>query len=240
VVEEIIRYSLISSKSKMDVIFRFRNNHLSRYQIIMIEGAPIFSFAQSHNVLDAAKSLLTRFRSYQDSPYLQNMSNMLALVYAAAESIEIREGNLRLSATVSGDNANIFMMYTENGVDFSPKSFSLIFENRVLKELTDGWFLFTIGSTSVNVSMDRAVELARNALNGYSWSANGQTVTNFNVLSEPVLVVFHPNTKNSLALYPQWTVTFNLDKVYPGSVDRISVELWADTGEIAQLKTQNS
>ena len=238
-VEEIIRYSLTSSESKMDVIFRFRNNHLSRYQIIMIEGTPIFSLAQPHDVLDVAKALLTRFRIYQDSPYLQNMSDMLALV-DATEGIEIKEGNLKLSATVLGDNANIFMMYTENGVDFSPKSLSLIFENRVLKEVTDGWFLFTIGSTSVNVSMDRAVDLARNALNGYSWSANGQTVTNFNVLSEPALVVFHPNTKSSLALYPQWTVTFNLDKVYPGSVNRISVELWADTGEIAELKTQNS
>ena len=238
-VEEIIRYSLTSSESKMDVIFRFRNNHLSRYQIIMIEGTPIFSLAQPHDVLDVAKALLTRFRIYQDSPYLQNMSDMLALV-DATEGIEIKEGNLKLSATVLGDNANIFMMYTENGVDFSPKSLSLIFENRVLKEVTDGWFLFTIGSTSVNVSMDRAVDLARNALNGYSWSANGQTVTNFNVLSEPALIVFHPNTKNSLALYPQWTVTFNLDKVYLGSVDRISVELWADTGEIAELKTQNS
>ena len=239
VVEEIIRYSLTSSNSKMDVIFRFRNNHLSRYQIIMIEGTPIFSSAQPDNVLDVAKTLFDRFKSYQGSAYLQNMSDMLALV-DTTESIEIKEGNLKLIATVSGDDARILIMYTENGVDYSPKSLSLIFENRVLKELTDGWFLFTIGSNTVNVSSDRAVELARNALNGYSWSANGQTVNSFNVLSEPALVVFHPNTKNSLALYPQWTVTFNLDKVYPGGVYRITVELWADTGEIAQMKTQNS
>lgn len=100
--------------------------------------------------------------------------------------------------------------------------------------------MFTIGSTTVNLSSDRAVELARNALKDYSWTANGETVSNFNVLSQPVLVVFHPNTKNTLALYPQWTVTFYLDKVYPGNVNSISVELWADTGEIAQIKTQNS
>ena len=45
-VEEIMRYSLTSSDSKMDVVFRFRNNHLSRYQIILLEGfADLFSGA---------------------------------------------------------------------------------------------------------------------------------------------------------------------------------------------------
>jgi len=98
----------------------------------------------------------------------------------------------------------------------------------------------TVGSTTVNVSSDRAVELARTALNGYSWNANGTTVSNFNVLSPHASVFFHPNTKNGLALYPQYTVTFYLDKVYPGNVNSIMVEVWADTGEIAQIKTQNS
>ena len=142
--------------------------------------------------------------------------------------------------TTSGGNAQILWVYTENGVDFSPKSLSLVFDNHDLETLTDGWFLFTVGSTTVNVSSDRAVELAKNALNGYSWNANGTTVSNFNALSQPVSVFFHPNTKGGLALYPQWTVTFYLDKVYPGNVNSIRIEVWADTGEIAQIKTQSS
>jgi hypothetical protein len=60
------------------------------------------------------------------------------------------------------------------------------------------------------------------------------------MLPQPVSIVFHPNTKNGLALYPQWTVTVWLDKVYPGGVNSLSVEVWADTGDIAQIKTQNS
>ena len=40
-------------------------------------------------------------------------------------------------------------MYTENGVDFSPKSLSIVFDNGDLTSLTDGWFLFTIGSTQL-------------------------------------------------------------------------------------------
>jgi len=131
-------------------------------------------------------------------------------------------------------------MYTENGVDFSPKSIGLVFDNGDLTSLTDGWFLFSIGSTTVNVSSDKAIQLAENALKGYSWTANGTTVTDFNILKQNTSIVFHPNTKNGLALYPQWTVTFFLDKIYPGGVSGITVELWADTGNIAQIKTQNS
>ncbi len=90
------------------------------------------------------------------------------------------------------------------------------------------------------ISSDKAIDLAKNALKGYSWISNGTAVSNFNVLPQPVTVVFHPNTKNGLALYPQWTVTFYLDKVYPNNIYSIAVELWADTGEVAQIKTQNS
>lgn len=238
--EQIVTYSLTSSDSKMDVVFRFRNNQLSRYQIILLEGSPVYTQPQPYSVLDVAKSLLGRFATYEDTSYLANMSSMLSLVNTMVQSIEITEGNIKLNVTISGDSAQILMMYTENGVDFLPKSLSLVFENHDLTQLTDGWFLFTIGSTTVNVSSDKALESARNAVKGYSWTANGSTVSNFNVLSEPVSVIFHPNTKNSLALYPQYTVTFYLDKVYPGGVNSITVEIWADTGEIAQIKTTNS
>jgi hypothetical protein len=238
--EQIMRYSLTSSDSKMDVIFRFRNNQLSRYQIILLEGSPVYSQAQPFEVLDAAKGLLGRLAVYETTSYLSNISSLLSLVNTPTQSIQITEGNLKLNVTTSGGNAQILVVYTENGVDFSPKSLSLVFDNHDLETLTDGWFLFTVGSTTVNVSSDRAVELAKNALNGYSWNANGTKVSDFNILSQPVSVFFHPNTKGGLALYPQWTVTFYLDKIYPGNVNSIRVEVWADRGEIAQIKTLSS
>ncbi len=238
--EQIMTYSLTSSDSKMYVVFRFRDNQLSRYQIIMVEGSPVYGQPQPSSILDTAKNLLGRLAAYEDTPYLANMSSVLSLVNNAAQSTEISEGNIKLNVTNSGDSGQILMMYTENGVDFSPKSLGLVFNNGDLTSLTDGWFLFTIGSTKVNISSDKALQLASNALKGYSWTANGTTVSDFNVLPQPVSVIFHPNTKNGLALYPQWTVTFSLDKVYPGGVNSLMVELWADTGDIALIKTQNS
>jgi hypothetical protein len=239
VVEEIMRYSLTSSESKMDVVFRFRNGQLSRYQISILEGSPIYSEGQPISALDTAKNLLQRLCAYEDTSYLGNMNEMLALVQKA-ENIEIKQGNLKLNVSFSGDTAQFLWMYTENGVDFSPKSLNLVFKNRALTELTDGMHLFTVGSTTVNISQDRAVELARNAAKSYSWTEDGKTVSGFTVLSTPVSAIFHPTTKQGTTLYPCWYVTLYLDKVYPGGVNSIAVTIWADTGEIAQTKTTNS
>ena len=99
---------------------------------------------------------------------------------------------MKLVISVSGANAEIQWLYTENGVDFPVKSLTLNFENGVLKDLTDGWYLFSIGSTEVNVSGEEALEIAKNAVRSFTWEADGTTVSNFNVLDEPVSVVFHP------------------------------------------------
>ena len=238
ITEQTMLYSLSSSDSKMDVYFRFRSGELSWYQIIMLNGSPVYSQPQPYSALDAAKGLLGRLAVYENASYLGNMSSTLSLVSGAMQNMQVTEGNIKLNVTITGASTQIVMMYTENGVDFSPKSVSLTFQGNDLTDLIDDWYLFSVGSTTVNVSSQQAIQLAQNAAKGYSWTANGQTVSSFTVLSSPVSVVFHPNTKNGLALYPQWTVTLYLDKTYPGGVNSITVEIWADTGAVAQI--QNS
>ena len=233
-VEQVMTYSLTSSDSKLHAILWFRNNQFYRYQLSALEGAPVYWQPQPSNAVDSAKGLIERLSAYESAAYLANMSALLALVNSSTENMEIKEGNMKLTAS-QGDAPKIGVMYTENGVDFSPKSLVLEFADGDLAKLTDGWYLFTVGSTTVNISPDKAQTIARNALNGYSWTADGATVSDFTALPEPASVVFHPTTKNGLALYPQYTVTFHLDKVYPGGVNSLTVQVWADTGEIAQI-----
>jgi hypothetical protein len=157
-----------------------------------------------------------------------------------SENIEIKEGNIKLNASITGNKGEVLMEYTENGVDFSVKSLDLIFEDSVLKQLTDGWKLFSIGSTELRISSDRAVTLAKNALNSYEWASNGIVIRNPQYNPEPASIIFHPNTKEGLELYPQWIVTFYLDQVYAGNIYMISVPVWGDTGEIGQIQPRNS
>jgi hypothetical protein len=167
------------------------------------------------------------------------MSSMLAAVNTS-ENTEITDGDTKLQLSISGNNAEILWMYTENGVDFSPKSLYLHFENNVLTELTDGWYLFTIGTTSVTVTQEQAIQKARDAVQDFTWEADGSVVSNFNVLQEPVAAVFHPTLREEgVALIPYWEVTLYLDKVYPGGVNRLAVGIWADTGEVRRIVPQS-
>ncbi len=236
--EEILKYSLISIENQIDVVLRFRNNKLSRYQLSSFEGSPIYSQPQPSTIVEAAKNLLERFRAYEDSAYLQEMSNMLAMVNGI-ENIEITQGNMKLIVSVAGAIGEVQWLYTENDVDFQTKSLGFVFENRVLKELTDGWFLFTVGSTAVEISSSEAIEIARDYLETYKWTVDGTEVSDFKVLEDPVSSVLYPHVRdeNSLALIPYWYVTLYLDNIYPGEVDRIAVGLWADTAQVAHVRT---
>ena len=237
IVEELPTYSLVSSESQMKVAFRFRNSKLSKFQLFPIEGAPIYSQPLPTTVLETAKNLLQRLRTYEDVPYMEEVSNMLNLVNDT-ENTEITSGNIKLEIAYIGTTAEVQWLYTENGIDFQSKGLSFKFENRVLKELSDGWFLFTIGSTTVSTSSDEAIEIARNHVKTYSWTtADGTVVNDFIVQDEPVSCVLLPHVRgeNSLALIPYWYVTLYLDKEYPDKVDAIAVGLWADTGKVAHV-----
>jgi DNA-binding transcriptional ArsR family regulator len=236
VVEEILKYSLTSNESRIDVALRFRNKNLSRYQCFVDEGSPLYTQPQT-NILDFTKNLLKRYSAYSDAPYLETMSNMWALVNET-KNVEMTQDNMKLNISISGDNTEVLWLYTGNGVDFSPKSLSLSFENGVLKELLDGWFLFKIGNTEVNISSEEAITIARSAVKNFTWQANGVEVSDFNVLENPVSALFHPIPREEpLTLVPYWYVTLYLDKVYPSGVNRLAVGVWADTGEVAEIKT---
>ncbi len=244
ITEETMEYSLTGidnsgAQSKLSVTFRFRNGEFSRYLLTIKEGSPIYAEPQSPFVLDAAKNVLDRLTSYNDGPYLTNMSRLMSLV-STQESMEIKEGNIKLNATVSGNDADVLMEYTENGVDFEQKGVSMVFDNGILKDLIDGWGIYSVGSSTVTVDKDRAVSLAKSALSGYQWSTGGVVVSSFQYNPDPALVLFRPSTKNDLTLYPQYSVTFFLDKVYAGGAYMIVVYIWADTGQLAYIEPRDS
>jgi hypothetical protein len=94
--------------------------------------------------------------------------------------------------------------------------------------------LYTIGDTSVNVSMDQAIDIALEGLKSYSYEmADGSIVTNFkanrvNVIATLVTAPF------DYELRPYWDVRIHLDEVYPGNIFALSAFIWANTGEIIE------
>jgi hypothetical protein len=243
VVEQVLTYSLVKSETKIDLVLRFRNNHFSLYQMSLFEGLPFFGpiyvQPQPTDILEATRSLIERYKSSSGDPYLEEMSKLLAS--ANETSDEQTLGNIKLKMTIYGDNAEVLLMYTANGFDFSAKSLRLVFQSHVLQELSDDWFLYEIGDAQVNIFREQAIQIARNAAKNFEWNAGGVQVSNFNVLSEPVSALFFPHSRTEpLILIPYWYITLYLDREYPGGVNSITVGVWADTGAVANIQALSS
>ncbi len=239
IVEEIIQYSLVSDQGSADVVFRFRDNKLSRYQLNLFEGPLLLAEPQSNDLLDATRNLLARLKTYRNTPYLEEMNNILSSINEFT-TMEVTQGNVKLKISLSGSTAQVLWLYTENGVDFSAKSLRFVFDNRVLKEVTDGWFLFAAGSTEVDITKEEAIRIAKDYVKSFTWEYEGTVVSDFVVVDDPVTAEFAPHPREEpLELVPFWFVTLYLDKVYPGEVNRIGVGLWGDTGEVVYVRAMS-
>ena len=245
VIEEVIKYSFVNSFSSLELTLRFRNGHFSLFQLSQLEGFPNFpptyATPQKTNVLQASRELLERYKAAFNEPYLSEMSTLLGSINGTniekTSNIEQTLGNTKLKISDYGDDAEIFLQYTVNGIDFSAKRVHIVFENHVIRELSDDWSFYTIGNAQVDVSKEQAIEIARNAVKSFTWNASGIQISNFNVLDEPVSVAFFPHPRTEpLTLIPYWYVTLYLDRIYPGGVNVVTIGVWADTGNVANIQ----
>ncbi len=240
ITEEVLTYSLVNNASNINLILTFRNGNFSLFQLNVIEGVtaftPIYTQRQPTDFLTAVRDIITRYESVDNASYLNQMSQLLSVATDQDQTL----GNVKLETSINGDNAQYSLLYTANNVDFAAKSLQIVFENGILTSLSDDWPLYSIGSTQVNITQDQAIQIAREAANTFTWTANGVKVSSFTVLQEPVSAVFYPTPRSDLTLFPYWYITLYLDKVYPGGVNSIGVGVWADTGQVANIQTLSS
>lgn len=235
--EEVLTYTLTSDESELDVDFRFRNQTLSRYLLNVIEGSPLYVHPQPTNLIDVADGLLQRYQNYAGVSYLNTMRNMLKTVNETKD-VEITVGDMKLMISSEGNDVVMHWFHRTNGIDYQAKGVRLNFDNGILEMFTDGFFLFNVGSTEINVSEEEAINIAMSGAKDFSWTVSGVKITDFTILEEPVSAELWPHMREEpVALIPYWYVTLQLDKIYPGNIDRIGVGIWADTGEISAYTT---
>ena len=236
ITEEILKYSLLSYESRLDVFLRFRNQTLSRYYIQVLEGIPYYSEPQPDNLLDITSQILNRYKTYTGASYLNEMERMLDNVNNIT-GLEKIVGNMKLEATIEGHNKEIKWVYTVDGIDFPTKGVEFMFEGDFLKEITDDWLLYQIGSTELNVSEEEAIAIALEYAKTISWTSGNQEVTNLTILEDSVEARFWPHPREALDLIPYWYVVVHFDRIYPENIDRIGIGIWGDTGEISSYQT---
>jgi hypothetical protein len=238
--EEVLRYTLQSSESNLDAVLRFRDNHISHYQLNPVESKPILSQTQPSNLLENAKATLERYKAYSGDNYIDEMINLLNTVNTSTDT-EVLQGNLKLKIIFGeAGSGELKWFYTEQGIDYPSKSLYMVFENWYLKELTDGYFLFSIGTSNLEITQDEALVIAKNYVKGLTWNIGGKQVSGFNALDEPISVQLapHPRTGSS-GLIPYWYIVLRLDKTYEGGINTVTVGIYADNGQVQHVQMLN-
>src|SRR4030065_580541 len=149
VIEEVIKYSFVNRARNLELTLRFRNGHFSLFNLTQLEGfpsfPPIYTRPQPTDVLQASRELLERYDVVSNEPYLNEMSDLLGSINASVNGANIEQtlGNTKLKISNYGDNAEIFLQYTVNGIVFSAKSVHIVFGNSAIKKLSDDWSFYT-------------------------------------------------------------------------------------------------
>ena len=235
VAEEVLQYSLKSSTSNLNVYLRYRNNHFSTYELNQIESSPIFTQIQPNDVLQNAKYVLSRYKTYSGDSYLNNMTNLLESVGTLRE-MNVTQGNIKLQISVSGSTVVFLWMFTTDGIDYQVKGLQMTFQNNVLTSMSDGYFLFTAGNTHFATSREQAITIAKNYVKTLTWTIEGSQVSGFSVIDPPLSVQFAPHPRNSVELIPYWYVEMSLTKVYGGGINEVAIGIYADTGQVSDVQ----
>ena len=237
VAEEVLKYSLTNPTGNLDATYRFREDHLSRYQLATTESTPILTQNPPSSILDTAKAALERYRAYSGDAYLQEMSDLLSTVNQIEDPVTTAvSGNMKLQITQTGSSVEFLWMHSEKGIDFSAKSLRMTFDNRILTALTDGYFLFTVGNADLNINQNQAITIAENHLKTLTWTING-TQTSIFTANQTISTQMLPHPRsNSVALVPYWYIVLQLDKTYSGGINQAAIGIYADTGEVADAQ----
>jgi hypothetical protein len=128
-------------------------------------------------------------------------------------------------------------MYTQDGIDYQAKGLQMTFQDNILTTMTDGYFLFTIGSTDLATSRQQAIDTAQNYVKTLTWTIEGQQVSHFSVEGQPFSVQLVPHTRgNSVALIPYWYIEMSLTNTYAGGINEVTIGIYADTGKVSDVQ----
>jgi hypothetical protein len=195
--------------------------------------AQIITNTQYTNQRAAVVGFLEKYQTYANI----DSSNLIAMLNDVdlTKNSTITRENTKLVVSANSfwgmSQVNLRWTYTVNGVDYTALEISVNAEGFVTY-LHDDRALYKIGDTSVNISMEQAVDIAIENLRTYSYKmSDGSVVRDFKAdkdVTLPVLCVVAVDYE----LRPYWDISLYLDEVYPGNVFGIKAFIWANTGEI--------
>lgn len=251
--QETVLYNLTSANSKLKAFCAFANGNLRGIYVFENEGTPsLTKSVVSVNDVERAQGFLSNYQAYTAKPVFGELKATLDNV-DSGKNVTKSFGDKVLQVTAYGDRTHFKWYYTANGATAPySKVVAMGFKDGFLTSFIDNWNLYSIGSTSVNLSKDEAVAIALDAARKHSWPIQLDEETldarNFNekrsvswtaLIFDGSLDADKTRSENILELYPVWRVGLVLNKAY-GELYGIEVDIWADTKEVRSVKEEYS
>ncbi len=111
------KYTLESETSKIDVLFKFRNNTLSWCLVRILEGSPHYIDLPSANIRDLACDFLQKYPAYSGDSDLEAMRSLLDVVDVTENSTKT-VGNMKLIVSVTSFSSSFDWRYTLDGTAY--------------------------------------------------------------------------------------------------------------------------
>jgi len=234
VADQTVKYRLESDGSKMEVISNLRKGVLVWCKIYRLEGSPILNVS-SVDALDSAKNLISKYQSVSKAPYLKPICDSLSAL-TELKSVTTQYGNVKLEVYNEGNLSRFFWTDTVNGIEIPQKLVGLVFYNGTFESFGDYWNVYTVGNTDVKFDREKAIQVAKERAQNYSYTIGNTVVNNFTILEDYITAELTMQDRGNYVIYPWWEIRLPLDKVYLGSVTEIRVLMWADTGEVTYVQ----
>ncbi len=238
-----VTYELTAENRELRISFVFERGSMTLCFLSTVEGQVITN-TQYNNPVDATKAFLEKHQTYTNIDS-KNLIAMLENVDINKDSIITTE-NTKL--TIKNDywldryQTTFTWVQVINSVEYPGISLEFDKEGNFLS-IYDTRALYKIGDTSVNISLEQAVDIAIENLKSYSYAMpDGSIVKDFKVSKDAVMVSLEvsPIDYVNYELRPYYDVRLYLDEVYPGNVFGITAFIWANNGEIISYSNMAS
>ncbi|MEM2911634.1 MAG: hypothetical protein QW146_03930 [Candidatus Bathyarchaeia archaeon] len=233
-VKKDITYTFEGTGSRLTVSCRFADDFLFDCTIWVNEGY-VFYVQSPSSIFDRAMGILERYKKWTGDDSLNEMISLLKRV-DVSKNVTLQAGNWMLKVSSTPKSTWLCWLYTVNGAIY-PNCISITIEKNGAISFTDERSLYKIGSTEVRVSWEEAIAIALKHVANYSFEIfmgdqPSIVIKNFTIVREKIATELLSWPREDGAQYPYWKVDLPFDRLYPGNIYMICVNIWADTGEV--------
>lgn len=228
-----VDYFLNSPDSNLVANFLFKDAVLYSLSLSVINGSVVLA-RPNDNLTDVVIDFLLKYQAFSSA----DSTDLIRLLdnFDENKNTTLTLGNisLRISHLLIPNLENVttfHWIYTLN--DSDDTSVSLSFDNSTFVGFFDSRQLYAVASTE-------AVSRAINYVENYSCiTPDGSHIKGFNVDKGHSFAEFFISIQDG-TICPCWNVTLNLSNVCTESIKALQMEVWANSGEVANCRNQNS